>query len=133
MPEQPSQERGGKCLTGSCTETRPRETWIFSYWSCYEGFESSDDKGVKVVSGHTYTPRKHLLLNYPILSWQATDTGLHYLLDGSLGAPPVRILALPDQFQVLQQELLHVMHHPHTHTPAGGEARVVSTMKWILF
>lgn len=89
MPEQPSQERGGKCLTGSCTETRPRETWIFSYWSCYEGFESSDDKGVKVVSGHTYTPRKHLLLNYPILSWQATDTGLHYLLDGSLGAPPV--------------------------------------------
>ena len=30
MPEQPSQGRGGKGLTGSCTEARPRETWIFS-------------------------------------------------------------------------------------------------------
>ena len=41
------------------------------------------------------------------------------------------ILALPDQFQVLQQELLHVAHHPptHTHTPAGGEARVGSAVK----
>lgn len=49
-----------------------------------------------MVSGHTHTPRKCLLL-VPILSWQAIDTGLHYtpgwVSEGPSSFCPSRLVA----------------------------------------